>query len=273
MVRANHPNNVKRGGVCAYVRESLPVRNFSNSYLSECLTLEVTISNKKDYVITLYRSPSQTSDDIQSFIRNLEKLLININSLDPHFVILLGDFSAKSNSWSVNDTTTEEGTILEILPTLHGMKLLISAPTHILQHSSSCIDLIFANQPNLVIDSGIHLSHHQNCHHKVIFCKLNLKIEYPQPYAREVWDYGKTQIDLANRAIDQFDWVNLFLGNNINEQVILFNRTILNIFHNFIPNKIILCDDRDPPWMNERIKHSIKKKKSYISKTKRVKHS
>ena len=54
MVRADHPNNIKRGGVCAYVRESLPVRNFSNSYLSECLTLKVTISNKKGYVVTLY---------------------------------------------------------------------------------------------------------------------------------------------------------------------------------------------------------------------------
>ena len=52
---ADHPNNVKRGGERAYVRESLPVRNFSNSYLSECLTLEVTISNKKGYVMTLYR--------------------------------------------------------------------------------------------------------------------------------------------------------------------------------------------------------------------------
>ena len=52
--------------MCAYVRESLPVRNFNNSYLSECLALEVTISNKKGYVITLYRSPSQTSDEFDS---------------------------------------------------------------------------------------------------------------------------------------------------------------------------------------------------------------
>ena len=58
MVRADHPNNLERGGECAYVRESLPVLNFSNSYLSECLTLEVTISNKKGYVVTLHRSPS-----------------------------------------------------------------------------------------------------------------------------------------------------------------------------------------------------------------------
>ena len=147
--------------------------------LCECLTLEVTISNKKGYVITLYRSPSQTSDDFQSFMSNLEKLLINVNSSDPHFVILLRDFNAKSKSWSVNETTTEEGTILENLTSLYGMKQLISAPTHILQYFASSINLIFANQPNLVTDSGIHPSLHQNCHHQVIFCKLNLKIEYP----------------------------------------------------------------------------------------------
>ena len=70
MVRADHPNNIKRAGVCAYVRESLPVCNFSNSNLSECLTLEVTTGNKKGYVIILYRSPSQTSDKPQSFINN-----------------------------------------------------------------------------------------------------------------------------------------------------------------------------------------------------------
>ena len=87
---------------------------------------------------------------------------------------------------------------------------------------------------------------HQNYHHQVIFCKLNLKIEYPPTYAREVWDNGKAQTELINPTIDQFDLVNLFLDKNINKKVILFNRTILNIFHNFIPNKIILCDDRDP---------------------------
>ena len=68
--------------------------------------------------------------------------------------------------------------------------------------------------------------------------------------------------------MDQFDWVNLLLDKVINEQVILFNRTRLNIFHNFIPNKITLCDDRDLPWMNERIKHVSKKKKAIFRKQK-----
>ena len=141
---------------------------------------------------------------------------------------------------------SEEGIILENLTCLYGVKQLISDPIHILQHSSSCIDLTFVNQPNLVVDSSIHSSLHLNCHHQIIYCKLNLKIEYPTIYASELWD-GKAQTDLINCAIDQFDWLKLFLDRNVNEQVILFNQTILNIFHNFIPNKILLCDNRDPP--------------------------
>ena len=55
------------------LREYLLVCNFS-----KCLTLEVTISNKKGYFITLYRSPSQTSDEFDSFISSSEKVLVLI---------------------------------------------------------------------------------------------------------------------------------------------------------------------------------------------------
>ena len=46
----------------------------------------------------------------------------------------------------------------------------------------------------------------------------------------------------------------------MHEQVELFNKTLLNIFHNFIPNKIMLCDDEDHPWMNLEITKLIKRK-------------
>ena len=45
-----------------------------------------------------------------------------MNGFDPHSTVLLGDFNAKSKSWSANDTTTEQGKILENLTSLHGMK-------------------------------------------------------------------------------------------------------------------------------------------------------
>ena len=91
LVRADHPGNIKRGGVCVYFKESLPVSCLPNPYLKECLTFEVSINNKRLYslgrYIVLYRSQSQTSDDFNSFFINLEKLVVNIPSSNPHFIL------------------------------------------------------------------------------------------------------------------------------------------------------------------------------------------
>ena len=90
--------------------------------------------------------------------------------------------------------------------------------------------------------------------------KTYFKIGYPPPYTRKIWDYNRSKTDLINRSTESFDWSNLFSGKNVHEQVELFNETLLNIFYDFIPNKIIVCDDRDPPWMNDEIKKMIKRK-------------
>ena len=45
-----------------------------------------------------------------------------------------------------------------------------------------------------------------------------------------------------------------------------FNKTLLNIFHNYITKKFILCDDKDPPWINEKIKSLIHRKISLYQK-------
>ena len=37
----------------------------------------------------------------------------------------------------------------------------------------------------------------------------------------------------------------------------LFNKTIKNIISNYIPHETITCDDRDPPWINIKIKQLI----------------
>ena len=52
------------------------------------------------------------------------------------------------------------------------------------RNSSSCIDLIFTDQPSLVTDNGVHTSLHSSCHHQIIHCTFNLNIAYPSPYQR-----------------------------------------------------------------------------------------
>ena len=39
--------------------------------------------------------------------------------------------------------------------------------------------------------------------------------------------------------------------------VFLFSSTIKNILSNYVPHEIIICDDQDPPWINNRVKKLI----------------
>ena len=140
--------------------------------------------------------------------------------------------------------------------------LLISEPTHILKNSSSCVDLIFTDQSNLITDGGTHPSLHPNCHHNITFYKINLKITYTPPCRRLVWDFKRANISSIRKAIKMVDWQFMFLNKNTHEQVAIFNDILMNIFSNYIPNKYVTIDNRDPPWMTEKIKNKINLKRS-----------
>ena len=128
--------------------------------------------------------------------------------------------------------------------------------------SSSCIDLLFTSQPNLVMESGVHSSLRPNCNHRVVFAKLNLSILYPPPYQRTVWFYRKANPELIRRVINEFDWIGVLSNVSVDEKVCYFTETLLNIIHNFIPRERIVCDYRDSPWINNKIKKLISEKNS-----------
>ena len=183
-----------------------------------------------------------------------------LNSIKPHTLLVTDDFNARSSSWWSDDIDTIKGMRLESINSYCGLYQVINEPTHILPSSASCIDLIFTNQPNLVINSGVHPLLHQNYHHQIISAQINLKVYYPTPYKRLIWDYKKANIDAINLTIKSFNRENPFNGKDSNSQVELFNKTLMNIFCNFIPNKIKTFRDSDPPGMNDDIKSKIKLK-------------
>ena len=260
LIRSDHPSNTKRGGVCLYCKNYLPLRVLNISYLKECLNFELKISDKSCTFIALYRSPSQSQDDFETFSDNFEMTLETLAQKGSFLTTIIGDFNAKSCNWNSHDKTSFEGSTIESITSQFGLHQLINKPTHLLQSSSSCIDSIFTSQPNIIVESGVHPSLHPNCHHQIIFAKFNLKIYYPPPYLREVWHYKEANADLIKRAINNFNWEKAFYNTNINEKVSLFNKTILNILNNYIPHETIICDDKDPPWFNSRIKSLIENK-------------
>ena len=128
----------------------------NNIGLAECLVCKVCLSNKTGYVVVTYRSPSQTYLEFQKFLTSFDKLLQNLQNLNPYFTMILGDFNARSYSWWSEDILSVEGNHIDSLTSMFGLHQVISGPTHILSQSSSCIDLIFTDQPHLVTEYGIH---------------------------------------------------------------------------------------------------------------------
>ena len=109
----------------------------------------------------------------------------------------------------------------------------------------------------MVVNGGVFPSIHQSCHHQIVFAKVNLKIFYPPPYTRRIWDNSKANHEAINNAIDNFDWEKVFSNVKVHAQEKLFNQTSSNIFMNFVPNKLITVDDRDLPWVTEKIKELL----------------
>ena len=62
---------------------------------------------------------------------NLDALSTN----NPFLTVLIGDFSAKSSNWYLNDITSLEGSQIEFLASQFAMSQVIKEPTHILENS------------------------------------------------------------------------------------------------------------------------------------------
>ena len=105
LVRSDHPSNNKRGGVCVYYKNFLPLRVLDIQYLHECINFELKIGDKLCNFVALYRSPSQTQDEFGKFSDNLELNLGTLSQKNPFLVVAIGDFNAKSKSWYINDST------------------------------------------------------------------------------------------------------------------------------------------------------------------------
>ena len=110
------------------------------------------------------------------------------------------------------------------------------------------------------MESGVYLSLHPNCHHEVklqnlicLFCIHHL--------TKELLGFNeKANPGLIRRVINKLDWTRALSNVSIDKKVCYSTETLLYIIHNFIPHERIVCNNRDPPWVNGKIKNLINEK-------------
>ena len=73
---SDHPTNTKRGGVCLNYKNTLLIKLRTDFHiLHESIVVELTLSRKKLFFVVIYRSPSQSSDEIDLFLSRLELVI------------------------------------------------------------------------------------------------------------------------------------------------------------------------------------------------------
>ena len=109
LIRSDHPSNKKRGGICIYYKNFLPLKVTGVRLLEECITFDLIISNKLYSFVALYRSASQSQDYFATFFDNFEMTLDLASRKNPYLLVVPVDFNAKLRQWYDKDSSTSEG--------------------------------------------------------------------------------------------------------------------------------------------------------------------
>ncbi len=246
---------------------TLEIGNSDLVTLSECIVFEIQANRKKYFFAIIYRSPSQNQIEFDDFTLNFELLISKLAAENPFCVVVSGDFNCRSSQWWDNEIENNEGKRFEPLTSDLGLYQLISEPTHLMGDSKSCIDLIFTDQPNLFIETGVHSSLQEQCHHQIIYGKLAVSNLAPPPYSRRFWYYDKADGVGFKKSVEMYKWEEHFQSKSCpNEQVQLLNEVLLNISSNFIPNNVKTIRPRQAPWITEGVRNFIQKKNRMYKK-------
>ena len=103
LIRADHPNDSKRGGICIYYKEHIPLMKRDDIFtLDNCLVAEIRSQGEKCFLTCIYCSPNQTHDEFEDFRTKFYLLMSNINNelplcsiIDYRSIMFNYDFNAR----------------------------------------------------------------------------------------------------------------------------------------------------------------------------------
>ena len=187
------------------------------SAMQEAIVTEISVKNETCFFTCFCRSPSQSHDEFGNFCSELNLLLTSINNNQPACSILIGDFDAKCSKWCSSEKNYLAVLEIDNITTTAGYSQLINKPTHFINGTSSCIDLIFSSNVSFIRNYGIEQSIYEKYHHNITYGTLDFNVPLPLPYYRESWGYKNADTESIQKAIPNFDWPKAFRDKNANE--------------------------------------------------------
>ena len=91
------------------LQEVIPSSNHKSTLFKRSTATRNELQKQKVIVSVIYRSPSQSTDEFDSFLSNFENVLNDISKRKPPSSVITGDFNSRFSSLLSKDTDTIEG--------------------------------------------------------------------------------------------------------------------------------------------------------------------
>ena len=185
---------MKRGGVCLDYKKNLLSRHIKTEYLPQCLLCRISTKTKLTMLWLPIGHPIKiTANWLWKAVKPCEivKIIFFGNTWWLQCSIQILVFIWYKNIWRFQNWFIVKNS------------WFASVNISTYSSTSNFVDLMFTDEPNLVVNSCVHPTLHKNCHYEIKFCKLNLKVEYSPPYERLVWDYKNADKISFRKALKQ----------------------------------------------------------------------
>lgn len=112
----------------------------------------------------------------------------------------------------------------------HSLRELIFQQNHISLLQDHVLTPYTHYASQMVINSGVFQSPHQNHYYQIVFGKINVNILYAAPYKKRERNYGNANHEGISDTIENFDWETAISNVNEGTQVKLFDEKLTSIF-------------------------------------------
>jgi exonuclease III len=246
--------NLKQGGVCIYVYESIKFSNinllkYSKEQDIDIAAKELNIQKRRITAICVYRAP------FGNFEHFLNKLEIVLNSLHKHNseMIICGDINI-----NYLEPSNKKDQLNSLLST-YNLSNTVFFPTRIVNNSATLIDNIFidSNRSYTIQSCPNGLSDHDGQSLNLLNLLSPPKIIKPIHIMKVD---NNSIIDFQNQ-LSYEQWDNVFGKNNVNEIFNNFLNTHLRCYYSSFNKKTMKYSNDNNHWITTGIRISCKRKR------------
>ena len=256
----------ERGGVILYIHETLPLSDtatFDNDYCEAVIT---TIETTETILACIYRPPDAPPQKFKEMISFLDSYIKEKTSDQYYEIIITGDFNLPSIDWNTTSSmtksqTTDSSKNHQTLLTFLSDHLL-SQYIHIPTRYDNILDLLFSNNPNLVLH--VNSNKTELSDHNVVTVTTTTPLEYQESHAPDDIHHTFRNINLekmdyakAKEHLEIVDWKTLKTVCPKEDFPELFRLTVLQI-----------CTIYSPPLKEKKASPKI----NFVPKERRLLH-